>query len=57
MVHTKSRQSARLSLQSSELAPSPPQPQFSVAPPFGSKSGTHSLGGEGVGDKHSVTLG
>jgi len=58
-------QSARLSLQSSELASPPPHPQASVAlPSFGSKGGDtfiHSLEGEGAPfgrrDRHSGTLG
>jgi hypothetical protein len=47
-VHTQSIQSARLSLQSSELDPPPPHPLASVVlPPIGS-GGTHSLAGEGA---------
>ncbi len=48
-----SKQSARLSLQTSELAPYL-HPHASVAPPptFGSKKGeTHKLKGEGVGEE------
>jgi hypothetical protein len=50
----QSIQSARLSLQSSELAPSPPDPQASVVlSPCGSGGGTHSLVGEGAGGANS----
>ncbi len=37
MLASQSRQNTRPSLLSSELAPLPPHPQASVAPPFGSK--------------------
>jgi hypothetical protein len=48
-------QSARLSLQSSELGPTPPppHPQASVSPPLVPGGGTHSLAGEGVGGPNS----
>ncbi len=50
----QSRQSARLSLQSSDLAPPPPHPQASVAPPpLVPGGGTHQLGGEGAGGANS----
>jgi hypothetical protein len=44
----QSRQTARLSLQSSELGPQPLNPQVSVSPPL-VPGGTHLLAGEGVG--------
>ncbi len=48
-------QSARLSLQSSKIAPfRPPHPQASVAPlPLVPGGGTHSLAGEGAGGANS----
>jgi hypothetical protein len=47
----QNRQSARLSLQSSELAPSPRYPQASVAPPppYAPRGGAYSLAVEGAG--------
>jgi hypothetical protein len=47
-----SRQSARLSLQSSQLGPPSPAGEC-VLLPFGSRGGTHSLAGEGVGGPNS----
>jgi len=47
-----SRQSARLTLQLSELGPPPPHPQ-NMCPPFGSGWGTHSLAGKGLGGPKS----
>ncbi len=47
----QSIQSARLSVQSSELGSPLPHPQASVSPLlFGSKGETHSLAGKGMGD-------
>ncbi len=47
-------QSARPSIQSSELGPPPPLLQESVAPPFGSKGGgRHIHSEEGVGGTNS----
>jgi hypothetical protein len=47
-------ESARLPLQSSELAPSPPHPQATVAPPpLWFQGGTHYLAGEGAGGANS----
>ena len=45
----QSRQSARLSLQSSELGPQPLNPQVSVSPHPSVPGGTHLLAGERVG--------
>jgi hypothetical protein len=42
------RQSARLSLQSSELAPPAPLPTSECVPPLRSKGGTHFFAGEGA---------
>jgi hypothetical protein len=49
----QSRQSARHSLQSSELAPPPLHLQASVAPPLFCSGGTHSPGREGAGRDNS----
>ncbi len=46
---TQNIQSARLSIQSSELGPPPPNPQVSVAPPFFGSKGRDTLAGVGVG--------
>jgi hypothetical protein len=48
-MQIQSIQSARLSVQSSELGPPPPHPQASVVPPFGSQEGDTLTFGEGVG--------
>jgi hypothetical protein len=48
-------QSARLSLQPSELAPSPPQPLANVAPPPGSKGGHTRLRQRGQGGQFGRT--
>jgi hypothetical protein len=54
-VPPQSRQSARLSLQSSELAPHPSSPSECCPPPFGSGGGggAYSLAGEGAGGAKS----
>jgi hypothetical protein len=53
-LQPQSRQSARLSLQSSELGPQPPHSQGECAPPsLRFREGTHSLAGGGVGGPNS----
>jgi hypothetical protein len=65
-MDSQSRQSARLSLQSSLLGLHHPSPadECVTPPPPCSRVGTHSLAGEGAGgsqfergDRHCVTLG
>ncbi len=49
VVQYSSRQSAMLSLQSSELGPPAPSPEGECCPPPLVPGGAHSLAGEGVG--------
>ncbi len=61
-IEPQGKQSARLSVQLSELVPPPPLPQTSVAPPLLVQGGRHSRGGRASGgtpfqrrDRHSST--